>query len=171
MDMDGGAKGWLVNYARANYWRVSTWYELDDLVQDGLLTYTRIVQRYGHVKDRRHIMGLFKRAYVNHIHDLAKKKTRTSPEIRESDLGAPIDQTSASLYATPDTSPVLATLPPIVRKAIVAIQTSPELREAYRRNANGTRETTHERLCRVLGVSPEAIPPILQYLHSTLAPA
>lgn len=81
--LDDGLKKWIVVTARRNYWRVSAWYDLDDLIQDGYLCYQKCVVKYARLirkrrpskDDRRNFMALVKRAYENHIHDLASKRT------------------------------------------------------------------------------------------------
>jgi hypothetical protein len=39
--------GWIRNHSVKNYWRVAGWYELDDLVQDGILKAYQCIDRYG----------------------------------------------------------------------------------------------------------------------------
>lgn len=85
MDMDQGARAWLARTARKNYWRVSDWYDLDDLIQDGYWHWYRIINKYPYITKprmtrnaRRIIMGLFQRTYTNHLHDLAKRRCPTT---------------------------------------------------------------------------------------------
>lgn len=74
--------GWVVNTARRHFWRVPRWYDFDDLVQDGMVTFCRVEKKYrGKVKNERHMMRLFQIAFINHIHDLSELKTRGALEI------------------------------------------------------------------------------------------
>lgn len=81
--LDEGLKRWIYRTAHRNYWRVSRWYDLDDLIQDGFLCYQKCAHKYRRLQrkrkprkdDRRNFMALVKRAYENHIHDLASKRT------------------------------------------------------------------------------------------------
>ena len=91
MDMDDGATRWLFKTARQNFWRVANWYDFDDLIQDGYLTYYRICRRYPDVKERAHIMGLFQVSFINHLHRLANLRTRASAEVTFADTNASED--------------------------------------------------------------------------------
>src|SRR5262249_22978151 len=68
--------GWVFKYAKKNFWRVESYYELDDLVQDGFMIYCAVREHYSDITDKPHLMALFKRAFSNHIHDLSTKRTR-----------------------------------------------------------------------------------------------
>lgn len=86
---DMGLQGWLKNTARREYWRVSKWYELSDLIQDGVICYCKCRNKYvlGPPEEgfqalntwtpdsaqRRHFMNLVQRAYWNHIMTLASR--------------------------------------------------------------------------------------------------
>lgn len=85
--LDAGMRGWIVNTAKKNYWRVASWYEFDDLVQDGYMCYYKCRNRYAVLRkakygdnsekvQRRRIMALVKVAYHNHIATLAMKQSR-----------------------------------------------------------------------------------------------
>ncbi len=84
--IDQPAIKWIYKTANKNLWRVGTAsYEIDDLIQDGFMCWTIVSKRYGHVSDRPHIMSLFQRTFLNHIHMLANKRSQ------ELDLNQPID--------------------------------------------------------------------------------
>jgi hypothetical protein len=79
--LDRSMCGWIVNTARAQHWRVASWYNLQDLEQDGYLCYCKCWNHYRHLFDvpnptkgqRRHFMALVKTAYCNHIATLSTK--------------------------------------------------------------------------------------------------
>ncbi|MFA5699618.1 MAG: hypothetical protein WC954_07810 [Sphaerochaeta sp.] len=87
--LDEGMKRWIVATAYRNHWRVAAWYDLDDLIQDGYLSYHKCATKYDRLirkrkpkkEDRRNFMALVKRTFENHIHDLASKRTRQRPEV------------------------------------------------------------------------------------------
>jgi len=97
--LDAGLKGWIVNKARREFWRVASWYELDDLIQDGYICYVKCRNRYvlgpaieGHsslvvVGDKptrdqcRHFMSLVQTAFQNHIMTLAASAARTTEDL------------------------------------------------------------------------------------------
>jgi hypothetical protein len=89
--LDAGVKGWIFNTARANYWRVASWYELEDLIQDGYLCFAKCRARFKTdrvdlpAEEMRTFMGYLERAFLNHITDLANKRTST-PESPVADL-------------------------------------------------------------------------------------
>lgn len=159
--MDKGARGWVVNTAKKNYWRVCDFYELDDLVQDGFLKYEYIRERYPNVQDKKHLMGLFKRAYTNHIHDLARKKLRfRSEHILETDMHSnrPLTELESEAVVThPNTSVAIAMLPAEVRRLFNAMLTDPRYRSKLRRRLNRTRQSTNEFFCRLVGVDPSSV--------------
>lgn len=167
--MDRGAVGWLHTTVKQNYWRVASWMDYEDLIQDGFYFYCRITEKYPNVTTPSHRMALFKTAFTNHIHDLAKKRTRDSSlSSRESDLGVSLptlaEQTEPE---SPDTSLIIATLPDVLRRLIVVLQTDERVRKPYRRRG-AVRETTNERLCRLVGVNPDSVN-ILALLHLHLS--
>lgn len=166
MEMDHGARAWMFRHAQKNHWRVAAWYDLDDLIQDGYLHWRRVVQHYPDVVDRPHIMSLFKITYINHIHDLAKRRDRL-PEVRLLDTAAPgttltesdlwdrilVDEQELSEFDV-----LISQAPDPIRK-VLALLTSEDgcrrLRSQYRRLRGGIRETKNERLARLTGLSPE----------------
>lgn len=73
--MDEGAIGWLHRIAVRNHWRVASWIDLSDLIQDGYLHWQRIAQRYPDAPIPAQ-MRLFQITYLNWFHDLAKRKLK-----------------------------------------------------------------------------------------------
>lgn len=86
---DEGMQGWILKTARKEYWRMASWYELEDLIQDGFLCYIKCRNAYTlkppkpgtqplntttpNKDQRRHFMSLVQTAYRNHIMTLASK--------------------------------------------------------------------------------------------------
>ncbi len=95
MEMDVGTIGWLHRYARRHFWRLPSWYDYDDLIQDGYLNWLRITQRYTDVTERKHMMRLFQICFVNHVNNLSNWKTKT-PEVAVPDISLLIDQSSGN---------------------------------------------------------------------------
>lgn len=87
--LDEGLRRWIITTARNNHWRVAKWYDLEDLVQDGFLCYSKCADHYKRLgrkrkpskNDRRNFMALVKRTFENHIHDLASDRTVTAEDI------------------------------------------------------------------------------------------
>ena len=165
MEMDDMATKWLYAFAHKNFWRVAAWYDFDDLIQDGQLYYYKIVARYTNhgerYRRRKHIMRLFQVSLVNHVNTLSKKKTLQTEDTFSLFLTSPDDTEDRLLerHDAIDTGPViLAGAPNHVKSALVAIVNDlRRLKMPYRRYANGTRETTNQRLCRIAGLDPQRI--------------
>jgi len=154
MEMDNGARLWLFKHAHANLWRVPHWYGLDSLIQDGYMTYYRVVQRYIHVKKRGHMMALFKVCFINHIHDLSKQKSRLNETELTEELVAGLVEDSCEGVST-----LVMSAPQPVQGLIRALMTEKgqkKLRKPYRVGKRG-RETTNVRWCRIAGVSSRDI--------------
>src|SRR3974390_506351 len=86
--LDRAMRGWIINHAKRQYWRVAAWYDLADLIQDGFLCYYKCKARYTNLtflnhplpEDKRRFMSLVQRAFANHITNLANRRTET-PEL------------------------------------------------------------------------------------------
>lgn len=166
--MDPGARGWLVTVASDHYWRVAEWYELEDLINDGYVCWYRVVKKYetdtGRERSRGHLMRLFKRTYLNHIHDLSKACTLARIEGKVDDMvktdspwgdawdllgcSRNIDEFGAVVAEAP------RVLQPLLR-VLFSGSADQRLRSAYRVGCDGTRETLNSRLCRIAGVDPD----------------
>jgi len=44
--LDEGLKGWMIKTAKNNLWKMGSWYELDDLIQEGYLVYFKCVKGF-----------------------------------------------------------------------------------------------------------------------------
>ena len=166
--MDEGARRWMLKTARANFWRVASWMEFEDLIQDGYMHYARLVARYHNVKNRAQIMSLFKTTFNNHFHDISKKRTKQI-DVPVSDVMP--DQQSADIFfelnggSEIDLSNLMLAPQQVITalQALGADKAARILKSQYRKRLNGTRETTNERFCRIAGVNPDQFS-----LHSVL---
>jgi len=150
---------WLQKTARDNYWRVCLWYDLDDLIQDGCMHWYRLVRKYPEADSRAHIMGLFKRTFHNHLHDLSKAKTRNK-ETLACDL-APLTgededyvwESLALVDADDALIELLADAPEPLQKVLRILCSEAganKMSRPYRLTASH-RETLNERFCRWAG--------------------
>lgn len=85
--LEPSVQGYIVKVARKNFWKVASWYEFDDLVQDGYLCYAKCRARFrGNVEptkeDRKTFMSYFQMAFSNHITDLQQ-----DPRSRQQEVG------------------------------------------------------------------------------------
>lgn len=135
---------WIIATARQNLWRVAAHNDIEDLVQDGFLVYVRIQKRYPNVTPAQRLR-LFQRSYLNHIHNLARQSSRSKAEsIDAIEIHPPCE--FSDLVRT------VAEAPELVRKTIVALASKqvPKHRIRY----DGTRQTTSEMMCRLIGIEP-----------------
>lgn len=167
--MDEGARRWLFKTVRKNYWRVSSWYDVPDLIQEGYEVYYEVVnERYPNAVDPPHRMRLFQLAFLSRIHDLANQRTRAAIEIREAELSRTSDNGAvSSVFDTfvdesslLEVLPALAAAPQYVKDALALFATEDGLRKVraqYRKVRVGKhlmRETLNERLCRLTRNDP-----------------
>lgn len=165
---DEGAVGWIHAYARRNFWRVSSWYELKDLVQDGYLHYYRCVDRYSAVvENRRHFMALFKRVYSVHIITLSNHRTQLT-EVPFASMAVAVDgqdteyRVEEVLGAVSESATgwVLIREAPKEIRAVLSLFSMDSMlsRVCQPHKSDGTvRETTNEWLCRLCGYDPTKI--------------
>jgi hypothetical protein len=173
LDMDKGARRWLYKVCHKQFWRVSGWYEFDDLVQDGFMKFYHVRAHYPKVKDHPHLMALFKVAFLNHIHLLASRRTNSVEVCFLKDLAA--GRLVDSLLPTEDSYALLFTAicnapKPVLRllEKIARDPSLPGLSGAYRRRRDGTKETLNARLCRMVKLDPRTID-LPSMLKETLA--
>src|ERR1039458_4539334 len=152
MDIDQGVEGWIYKTSKANLWRVVPLYDLNDLIQEGFLYFCIINHKYPNVTSRAHMMRLFQRSFINHLHDLAEMRTkRPTPEPLTIENGG--EMISGFLDAAFQT--FIAQAPAHIRSVLVLFNTEDgcrKLRAAHRIRPGGTRETRNERWCRLIGV-------------------
>lgn len=150
--LDAGLRGWIVNTAKKNLWRVPSRYDLSDLIQDGYLCYCICNLRYRHVKEQRHFMALVKRTFINHIHDLATERTRLIETLVVPDSPSLVQvEPGDALFNV-----LLNQLPAELKQLLVTL-----IRDSKNipmlRSEDGTRETRNQYLCRLLNVDPELV--------------
>ena len=163
IDIDDGVRGWIFKTAMKNYWRMASWYDFEDLIQDGFLHFYRVRERYKDVKDKPHLMRLFQTCYRNHIHDLANKRTRT-PEHLFVDLITPdsseYDVLDRLKGIEEEIGPLLVLLrqaPSEVREVLELFLTDSGLCKLSGPTLrfDNARETFNAKLCRLLGKNSE----------------
>lgn len=95
--LDQRMVGFIEKFARKNYWRVSSWIDLDDLIQDGMMCYAKCRRRYvddlGTLPERpitsdhrKMMMGAVMTAFARHVHGLASYRTEHDAECCLSDM-------------------------------------------------------------------------------------
>lgn len=147
-EMDAGALRWLIKTARQNLWR--TGLDFDDLLQEGAMCWQIILHKYPKVKQRSHLMALFKTTYINRLHKLSYVKTRRGEEVPlEVGVHDPADPAS-------DLFQFIMETPPMLRQALLTLLARPELPRSSPTKPGQRRRTTNEWLCEVAGLDPAA---------------
>lgn len=76
--LDAHVRGWIVKTVHKNFWKVRSWYDFEDLVQDGYLCFAKARAKFKFPMDepthdnRKEFMAFFQMAFINHIIDLQK---------------------------------------------------------------------------------------------------
>lgn len=160
--LDKMLKGWIINHAKRNYWRVASWYDLDDLIQDGFVCYCRCLEKYGHIQVQRHFTALVVATFTNHIHDLAAKKTRSAEMSISEYAAADCIDTSEALenlagveHEEQTLATLIAQLPAELHELIKVLAN--DARSFPMLRINGRRETTNEWLCRIAKLDPKLV--------------
>lgn len=151
--LDPGMRGWIVNTSKKNIWRVAHWYDLSDLIQDGFMCYAICHVKYMEVKEQKHFMALVKTTFYNFITDLANEKTQGIQEVV-------VDPDSQSLVRTEQGDAFFVTMLgqlPVELQQLIKLLLQDGKKPRMKRYRDGTRETTNEHLCRLLGVDPKMV--------------
>jgi hypothetical protein len=77
---EGFIEGYVVNFLKKNFWRVSEYMEYQDCLQEAHCVFLRLKRKYGNMDSPRHFMALYKVSWINEFNDLStsanKYKTR-----------------------------------------------------------------------------------------------
>jgi len=149
--MDSAMERWMIRRCHDNYWRVSEWMEIEDLVQEGHRVYADCRRRYKErVTDKRHFMALYKTCLNNHLTDLAAKRYRALNlvELEPGHNDARSDHSNAFLLTLMKEAryPVRAVF------ELFGTDKGIEFMRAY---PQGQHERPNHYLCRLLGLDPK----------------
>jgi hypothetical protein len=156
--MDQGATRWLYSYAHKNYWRVlkvAPWMSPDDLINDGMMHWCRIVHRYElrprRVRRNKHLMRLFQVTFINHVNDLSK---RSRDDVSLEELSPA--QMNSLAYRAPQEFMGLA--PPLVKLAVAVLMTTAGAKKLRYIDCTAARRLSmNERLCYAVGLDPRIV--------------
>lgn len=160
LQIDEGAERWLKSKAAKEHWRVASWYELVDLIQDGYVCWYKCANRYCKVTEVKHLMSLFKRTFCNHIHDLARAKMLESQAIVPNDDDEVPDVADYSAFDDVQLRARLKEAPAHVAEILSRLTDDAflkALRKPHRRFLDGTRQTTNEKLCGMVNLDPAEV--------------
>lgn len=165
--LDAGLRGFILNTAKREYWRVAELCDLADLVQDGVMIAWKCHSRYvaprtdltGSKGDRRWFQALVKTSYMNHIASLSTKHKGVS--VKSASEFLTDDSDDDILERNGATAPELGTLGAMLAQAPWELLELIRLlagdgKEAlgFKRKGRAGRETTNEYYSRLLGVDP-----------------
>jgi hypothetical protein len=81
----GPIEGYVHNFLKTNFWKVSRSMEYEDCIQEARLVFLECKSRYPVVDNPKWFMSLFKRAWFTHFVDLASSDTKAKAEVTEFD--------------------------------------------------------------------------------------
>lgn len=160
--LDKGIRGWITTTAKRNHWRVASWYDLEDLIQDGYVCYAKCNQRYGHVRDQAHFMALVKTTYIHHITDLANNRTNTPEALVDTshthtfEANDILSRLAGGVPPEAEFTAMLHSLPKELKSLMTALLNDVK-QQTYLRGADGTLETNNEFFCRLIGADPKQV--------------
>lgn len=165
-NVDSRIVGWLVKYANRNYWKVQDFMSLQDLIHEGFDVLYDAIRRYPERKenDPKRFFNTVKLMFTNHIPYLQNRNIR----MPEGQLGriadmcdpAKAEAFTAKLAGADEYEAVrrLVCEAPDLIKPILQAYVEDEgrvidmLAAPLRRFEDGTRETTNEKMCHILGL-------------------
>lgn len=163
--MDAGARNWLIKNAKRNYWRVAGWIELEDLIQDGCMLWVSTRRRYTDAIFLPHVMRLWQVTYINHIHDLARQRTRmleTTFSQFDDDAAYAITNLEACDFS--ELLRLMAEAPGHLKAILIAMHVKQWPTQPGRR-PDGSRMTISDRIALLAGVEPSEARMLRGYLN------
>lgn len=164
----GSFKGYAISYCHRNQWRVPSYLQLEDLVSEAYAAFLDSCRRYPWAIEKKHLMHLYKMYLSCVITDLTYRGSFDKlciSELQVDKEDAPVDAISlvagdglevlelkASLCNLP--TELLDVLRALLSDSIELLQT-----KTYKegRKYKKVRETTNERLCRLVGKDPAKV--------------
>ncbi len=153
--------GWVHNHAAKNFWRMAKWYELDDLIADGMMIAYKCRERYGVAGvdlDHKHFMALVKSSFHNHIGDMLRRSRGVDDGTKIADLEA--NRSEADIMdrlgcdaGDQDLAVLIHDLPEYLRRVVVFYLSDDPRRlwATLRSRLDGVNETLSERLHKLTG--------------------
>lgn len=154
--IDESLKKWIMKTARRNLWRVARWYEIEDLVGDGMMIAAKISRQYAPA-NQRHYMALVMTAYNNHVESLARKRRR-GDDVLAADMaptGVDFDWWLSALMGHAHSDAALSRLLSKARfpvDEVISLFLTDRGVAELRRRPQRPRETPNRYICRLLGV-------------------
>jgi hypothetical protein len=154
--------GWIYKQSSKHYWRVSGWYEFDDLIQDGMYVAIKCQTKYGKNLPEKQFAALVRTAFTNHITDLANKRTTGKPhnpeklgfeknaqtEVRLDDEALELLSSTLKEDSTQFLAVVIHEAPAAVRRVFFLFSDLEQLKKVRKPLKNG--ETINDRLCSLI---------------------
>jgi hypothetical protein len=159
---EGPIQGFVKNHLKKNFWRVSSYMDYEDLLQDSYVIFLKLRDRYTTVDDPRWFMSLFMRSFSNHVINLSKKRTLNSLEVLDCEFftegeedfsilsTAVGERDNLGYYET-----VLSQAPPEIRSALSILINCPT--EIWDLIVSGDRNIGNSKLCGLLGLNPKKV--------------
>lgn len=152
--LDDGMVGFIEKFARKNHWRVASWLDLDDLIQEGWMCYYAVRRhpKYASLNDKaeptpddvRQVAAMVRTTLVRRMHTLANSLNAVPESALSADGSVLIEDVAPPQECANGVAALLAGAPREVVE-LAQIFAGDVVRAAgYVRDAVGRRETTTE---------------------------
>lgn len=142
--------------SRRHLWRTRPLFDLDDLLQEGLILADKVIERYagGDAASLtpKHLEALFYRSFYRRILTIARQRSRRIDSVAGHEPETPTERaTDDDGLADAEARLIAADAPEPLRSVLLDA-----LDRGVRVRQRSGRETTNSFLCRLAGVSPSA---------------
>lgn len=170
---------WMRTVAEAQAWRTRPYLDTDDLMQEGYLLFHKLVERYPRVDSPQHFGALMRTSFHRMIVSAARSRMRRREYnagvgiSHSDDMGEAETNDLLALMAADDeamtdviTLMEIEDAPKWIRRLAGSVTHCRRNGYALYRRTRGQRETTTERLCRVLNAKPvgDAVAAVKQWV-------
>lgn len=155
--------GWTINTINSNYWRAPRHYSKEDLIQEAWIKFEQCRRRYANTVDNdKWFMALYKRAFINHLHNLSRVASRSKvvepfTEIEDDEDLDFIEQIPDPVGNYGSAAASLRNAPVEVKRFLQCLGDDQMVRKLRkpRVRIDGVRESNAEYYSRVLGLDNE----------------
>ena len=161
---DGPISGYAHNFCAQNHWRVASFMDYDDMIQEAYIKYLHCARKYPRVVEPKHFMRLFQIALTNRFNTLSNFASRSGERVDNVAYVDPEDGTESSLIDNVigevkhggDLAVLYSQMPQEARDCLMAMLSgNPEQFRTGRiksevRRGLWKRETTNQFWCRII---------------------
>lgn len=167
---EGAIAGYAHNYCARNYWRVASFMDYEDMIQESYIKYLQCVRKYPRVVEPQHFMRLFQVALMNHFNTLSNKASEAGDRVDsvqydpdEGEERSIFDNMVGDVKHNGDLAVAYSQMPQEARQCLLLMLDDDEgvfrQRRKKRELRRGLwkRETTNQFWCRIIGADPNKV--------------